>query len=48
MIKFDKELEKFKPIMDINDIEENIAIDDTKDMIDLIREIMKSAYEQGN
>lgn len=45
MIQFEKELEKFKPMMDIDYIEENIATDDTKDIVDLIKEIIKTTHE---
>ncbi|MGL4797903.1 MAG: hypothetical protein ACRDDX_11865 [Cellulosilyticaceae bacterium] len=48
MIQFEKELEKFKPMLDINHIEENITLDDTKDMVDFVKEIIKTTYEQGN
>lgn len=37
MIDFDKELEKFKPLLDINQIEQNISSEEIKDLIDLIK-----------
>lgn len=48
MIQFEKELEKFKPMLDINQIEESIGNDDTKDLVDLVKEIIKTTYGQGN
>lgn len=40
MIDFEKELHKFKPILNIDYIEEQIANDDIKDINDYIREMM--------
>lgn len=46
MIDFEKELEKFKPIMEIGHIEEQIENEEMKDLIDLIK-ISRQLNEQG-
>lgn len=47
MIQFDKELEKFKPILEIDHIEEHIGNEEIKDMIDLLK-VSQQVNEQGN
>lgn len=37
MLNFENELRKFKPILNINDIEKQIATEDMRDVIDLIK-----------
>ena len=37
MINFDKELEKFNPILEIGNIEDHIGNEEIKDIIDLIK-----------
>ena len=37
MLNFEDELRKFKPILNINDIEEQIATEDMRDVVDLIK-----------
>ena len=37
MLKFEQELEKFKPILEIDKIENKIATEDMRDIIDLIK-----------
>lgn len=37
MLNFEDELRKFKPILNINDIEEQIATEDMRDVIDIIK-----------
>lgn len=37
MLNFENELQKFKPILNINTIEERIEMDDMRDVIDLIK-----------
>lgn len=39
MIDFKKELENFKPINEIDDIEDAITDDDLHDIMDLLREV---------
>lgn len=45
MIQFEKELEKFNPVLDINRIEDEIKNDDIKDLADIIKEIVKQQKE---
>lgn len=47
MIQFDKELEKFKPVLEVNQIEDHIANEEIKDLIDLIK-ANQQVNEQGN
>ncbi|WP_198524939.1 hypothetical protein [Niameybacter massiliensis] len=47
MIQFEKELEKFKPILEVANIEQNIGNEEIKDIIDLIK-MTKQVSEQGN
>lgn len=39
MIDFKKELENYKPINEIDDIEDLIANDELKDIMDLLRDL---------
>ena len=47
MIKFEKELEKFKPVLEVNSIEDHISNEEIKDIIDLIK-MNQQVNEQGN
>lgn len=38
MLKFEDELEKFKPVLEVNQIESQIASEDMRDVIDLIKQ----------
>ena len=38
MLNFEKELEKFKPLLEVDRIEEQIVTEDIRDIIDLIKE----------
>ena len=42
MLNFTEELEKFKPIIGIDALEEQMATEDLRDVIDLIKEGMRS------
>ena len=41
MIDFEKELERFKPSMEVKEAEEVIKNKDLTDMIDILREMVK-------
>ena len=41
MIDFEKELEKFKPSLEVEQIEENVYRNKPKDITDLLQEMMK-------
>lgn len=45
VIQFEQELEKFKPVLDINRIEEEIESDDIKDLANIIKEIIAQQNE---
>lgn len=40
MLDFEEELKKFKPSLEIEDIESAVYQDDLSDMTDLLREVM--------
>lgn len=42
MLKFEEELEKYKMVLEINDLETYIATEDMRDVIDLIKEGIQS------
>lgn len=42
MIDFAKELDKFKPINEIDDIEDVIAQEELQDIMDLLKEIINN------
>ena len=41
MINFNEEILKFKPIVEIDDIEDSLTDDEIYDIIDIIKEITK-------
>ena len=41
MINFEEELKKFKPSLEVEDIEEAVYQEDMTDMTDILREMMK-------
>ena len=41
MIQFEEELKKFKPCLEIEDAEEAIYAYETKDIVDILSEMMK-------
>lgn len=45
MLNFESELQKFKPILNINGVEKQIVTEDMRDIIDLIKEYVG---ENGN
>ena len=45
MFDFEKELENYKPVIEINSIEDELTSDDMKDMIDILQAILKSSNE---
>lgn len=46
MINFDKELEKFKPILNVNHVEEQITKEDMADMIDVLKMLGQDIYNE--
>ena len=40
MLDFEEELKKFKPILEVEDIEDAVYQEDLSDMTDLLREVM--------
>ena len=43
MINFDEELAKFKPSLEVDDIEEAVYQEDLSDMTDILREMLSQA-----
>ena len=41
MLNFEEELKKFKPSLEVEDIEEAVYLEDMTDMTDILREMMK-------
>lgn len=41
MLNFDEELKKFKPCLEVEDIEEAVYQEDLTDMTDIIKEVMQ-------
>ena len=41
MLNFEEELKKFKPRLEVEDIEEAVYQEDMTDMTDILREMMK-------
>lgn len=41
MLNFEEELKKFKPSLEVEDIEEAVYREDMTDMTDILREMMK-------
>ena len=46
MINFEKELEKFKPILNVNRIEERIGQEEMLDMIDIFKFFDNDIYKE--
>lgn len=46
MIDFEEELKKFKPSLEVEEVEEAIYNQDLTDMTDILREMMKEARRQ--
>ena len=42
MLNFDEELKKFKPSLEVEDIEEAVYQEDLTDMTDILREMMQN------
>jgi len=42
MINFKQELEKYKPMLEVDKIEEDILNDEVHDIVDLLQDILKS------
>lgn len=43
MLNFEEELKKFKPSLEVEDIEEAVYQEDMTDMTDILREMMKQS-----
>lgn len=46
MINFDEEIARFKPSLEVGDVEEAIVKGDLTDMTDIMMEMMKAAKEE--
>ena len=46
MIDFEEEIERFKPSLDVEDVEDAIIKSDLTDMADIMMEIMKEIKEK--
>ncbi len=48
MIDFKKEIQKYKPIMEVDDIENSINSDETKDMMDILKQLLEQRKAVNN
>ncbi len=48
MIDFSKELEKFRPLSVIDDIESSIANEELQDIMDLLKEVGNNSYNRSD
>ena len=46
MLNYEEDLKKFKPCLDVDEVEDAIYSRDLTDVIDLLREMQKSQSEQ--
>lgn len=46
MLNYEEELKKFKPCLDVDEVEDAIYSRDLTDVIDLLKEMQKSQSEQ--
>ena len=47
MLDFEKELEKFEPSLEMEEVEDAIIKNDTSDMMDLLKEIIEENKNRG-
>jgi len=47
MIEFKKELKKYEPVLEIEDIEEDVADDGTQDILELLQYLAKERPKVG-
>ncbi len=48
MIDFKREIQKYKPIMEVDDIENSINSDETKDMMDILKQLLEQRKAVNN
>ncbi len=47
MLKYEDELKKFKPCLDVDDVESAIYSRDLTDIIDILNDLQKNRKDQG-
>jgi hypothetical protein len=47
MIEFEKELKKFKPVLEIDQIENGIQENDVQDIVDILKEVIAKMEDRG-
>lgn len=47
MINYEEELKKFKPLLDVDEVESAIYSRDLTDVIDILKEMMKTQSDQS-
>lgn len=47
MINYEEELKKFKPLLDVDEVESAIYSRDLTDVIDILKEMLKTRNDQG-
>ena len=48
MLNYEEELKKFKPALAVNDVEDNVYSKDMTDVIDLLKDLQKTADRKNN
>ena len=48
MIDFEEEIQRFKPSLDVDQLEDAILTVDLTDMIDLMTQLLEDALKKGN
>ena len=46
MLNYDEELKKFKPILDVDEVEDSIYQKDMTDMVDILKELTPSGQKK--
>lgn len=48
MIDFKKEILKYKPVLEVDDIENSINSDEIKDMMDILKQLSSQKHDINN
>ena len=48
MLDFKKEIQKYKPILEVEDVENSINSDEIKDMMDILKQLSNQKQDTNN
>ena len=48
MLDFKKEIQKYKPILEVEDVENSINSDEIKDMMDILKQLSNQNQDTNN